>query len=161
MWSSAVVGYLPQGSTRVVTDAFLLTTCVEWLFELPSFQLKPVCLFCSDLSHQQGVSASRTASYWIFLLLFFAPFCINPRNCSVWEFLEICSSWNTQTILSGTTKHAMVKVAEVTFFWRFLSCICMIICIVLLSCNWLIWIIAWISRFKTFHTYLVACKYHI
>ncbi|MEQ2300626.1 hypothetical protein AMECASPLE_027644 [Ameca splendens] len=56
--------------------------CNEWLFELllPFYQLEPVWPFSSDLWHQQGICAQRTAAHWIVSL--FRPFSVNHRDGS-------------------------------------------------------------------------------
>lgn len=65
----------------------------------------------------------------------YSPFSVNSRGCCMWKILGEHQFWNTQT-----SKHAMLKVTEITFtcfdVWykhqqKLLTSSCMILCIVM------------------------------
>lgn len=78
---------------------------VEVLY--PSWQIEQIWLFFSDLINQQDISTHKSVTCSVFFL-FFVPFCIIFRGCSMWNSQEISSLWNTQTSPSGTSIHATI-----------------------------------------------------
>ena len=86
MWSSAAVAHFLQGLMCCVFRDGILHSLGgnESLFELllPSYHLKPVYPFSSDLSHQQGIFVHTTAAHWIFSLFrtIESILSVNPRD---------------------------------------------------------------------------------
>lgn len=121
-------------------DAFLLTT----LAQSDYLEYGKLPLFSSTELRLTGC------------LFFIALFWINSTDCCVWKSHEISRYWNTQSSLSGTKKHATVKITMIPFFpyshawcaWypKLLERICMILCTARLSTDWLIkWLPDWLE----------------
>ncbi len=75
MWFSAAVAHLPQDlMCCVIRDSLMHTSVVMSgyltcnVVMLPLYQLRPIWPFSSDLCHQQGIVAHRTAAHCNFFL---------------------------------------------------------------------------------------------
>lgn len=75
-------------------------------FELvwPFFVRRPRLLWCFCMQNCRSLD-----------VFFIAPFCENLRDCYAWISRESSNYRNIQTSLSGTDKHATLKVTEITF----------------------------------------------
>lgn len=91
MWPSAVLVQLLQDFMHSEM-LFCSAGCKVWLFELPqpSLQLEAVCLFYSDLFHQQH---KKKEIHFL------------------WKCPNLC---NIQKSLFGTNQYAMAEVTEIT-----------------------------------------------
>lgn len=100
-----------RGKQKSISDCTTCQTLRVGIWVTVSFlSTEPLCSFSFDLSHQQGISACRTASH----RMFFTLFCVEGWGCVCVKSLEISGFWNTQTSPSGTNNHSTVEVTAVT-----------------------------------------------